>query len=218
MTPLSYLSGSGPKAYPVTALTWGLLIIAISVVVIVTVLVFSGILVRRMPRNAIVRDVPVERRGEGLGWLGFGVGVSTVVLVISAIWTMEVLAKINAPPSGAMPLAIEITGQQWWWKARYLNGDPSKILTTADEFHIPVGRPVRVKLIGADVIHSFWVPALTGKTETIPAKPMSPGSRPTSLGAIAANAPNIAASSTLIWPSSSSPNRQRTSRDGWTRS
>ncbi|QAY96389.1 cytochrome c oxidase subunit II [Methylovirgula ligni] len=168
MTPLSYLSGFGAKAYPVTALTWGLLIISILVVVIVTALVFFGVLVRRAPRDATVRAVAVQRSGEGLGWLGFGVGVSTIVLVISAIWTMEVLAKINAPPSGAMPLAIEITGQQWWWKARYLNGDPSKILTTADEFHIPVGRPVRIQLIGADVIHSFWVPALTGKTETIP--------------------------------------------------
>ena len=97
-----------------------------------------------------------------------GVGISTFVLLISAVWTMAVIAKINAPPPGQKPLVIEITGGQWWWKARYLNDDPSKILTTADEFHIPVGRPIRIKLIGADVIHSFWVPALAGKTDTIP--------------------------------------------------
>jgi cytochrome c oxidase subunit II len=166
--PLSYLNGFGAKAYPVTALTWGLLIISISVVIIVTALVLCGVLMRRAPRAAVLADVPVERRGEGLGWLGLGIGVSTALLLISAIWTMAVLAKVNAPPPGTTPLTIEVTGQQWWWKARYLNDDPSRVLTTADEFHIPVGRPVRVKLIGADVIHSFWVPALTGKTETIP--------------------------------------------------
>lgn len=168
MTPLSYLSGFGIKAYPVTALTWGLLIISISVVVIISTLVLWGVLARRLPLEQTIGDVAVERRGSGLGWLGLGVGVSAVLLLISVVWTMAVLAKVSTPPAGSKPLTIEVTGQQWWWKARYLNADPSKILTTADEFHIPIGRPVRVKLIGADVIHSFWVPALTGKTETIP--------------------------------------------------
>jgi cytochrome c oxidase subunit 2 len=78
-----------------------------------------------------------------------------------------VLAAVNAPPRST-PLTIEVTGQQWWWKIRYLDDDPSRVLTTANEIHIPVGEPVRVKLIGADVIHSFWVPALSGKTDTIP--------------------------------------------------
>ncbi len=168
MTPLTYLTGYGAKAYPVTALTWGLLIISIAVVVIVTGLVLMGVMTRRARPETPLSEVPVERRGSGLGLLGLGVGISTFVLLISAVWTMAVLAKINSPPPGQKPLVIEITGQQWWWKARYLNDNPSKILTTADEFHIPVGRPVRIKLIGADVIHSFWVPALAGKTDTIP--------------------------------------------------
>jgi cytochrome c oxidase subunit 2 len=42
------------------------------------------------------------------------------------------------------------------------------VFTTANEIHIPVGVPVRVRLHGADVIHSFWVPKLTGKTDAIP--------------------------------------------------
>jgi cytochrome c oxidase subunit II len=168
MTPLSYLTGYGPKAYPVTVLTWGLLVISIAVVIIVTGLLVAGVMTRRVRPETPLNEVPVERRGSGLGMLGLGVGISTIVLMISAVWTMAVLAKINAPPPSQKPLVIEITGSQWWWKARYLNDEPSKILTTADEFHIPVGRPVRIKLIGADVIHSFWVPALAGKTDTIP--------------------------------------------------
>ncbi len=165
--PLSYLSGFGAKAYPVTALTWGLLTISILAVTIVTALVLWGTLRPRTVERP-VSDVPVARHGSGLGWLGVSVGISAVFLLIAVVWTMAVLAKINAPPPGATPLTIEITGQQWWWKARYLSDDPSKILTTANEIHIPVGRPIRVKLIGADVIHSFWVPALAGKTDTIP--------------------------------------------------
>jgi cytochrome c oxidase subunit 2 len=41
---------------------------------------------------------------------------------------------------------------------------------TANEIHIPVGAPVRVRLRAADVIHSFWVPSLAGKLDLIPGK------------------------------------------------
>jgi cytochrome c oxidase subunit II len=164
--PLNYLTGYGIKAYPVVWLTWGLLVISIAVVLIITALVLIGTWKRRS-RNDLVLE-PIERSGGGLKWISIGVGISSVVLVASLVWTMAVMARVNGPPATSSPLTIEITGQQWWWKARYLNDDPSKILTTANEIHIPVGRPVRIKLIGADVIHSFWVPALAGKTDAIP--------------------------------------------------
>ncbi|MBV9374402.1 MAG: c-type cytochrome, partial [Alphaproteobacteria bacterium] len=51
---------------------------------------------------------------------------------------------------------------------RYKTDDPSRNFDTANELHIPVGKPVRLQLNGADVIHSFWVPVLTGKMDTIP--------------------------------------------------
>ena len=51
---------------------------------------------------------------------------------------------------------------------RYLSDDPAQVFTTANEIHIPAGVPVRFRLIGGDVIHSFWVPQLSGKTDLIP--------------------------------------------------
>ena len=71
MTPLSYLTGYGAKAYPVTALTWGLLIISIVVVIIVTGLVLAGVITRRARPEMPLSEVPVERRGSGLGMLGW---------------------------------------------------------------------------------------------------------------------------------------------------
>ncbi len=165
--PLGYLSGFGPRADPVVALTWGLLAISIIVVVIISVLVMLGVWRRRAKVGGAIELVPVSRGGNGLPWLYWGVGISTIALVGSLVWTVVVLAAVNSPPSKP-PLTIEVTGQQWFWKVRYLSDDPSRVFTTADEIHIPVGQPVRVKLIGADVIHSFWVPALTGKTDAIP--------------------------------------------------
>jgi cytochrome c oxidase subunit 2 len=70
-------------------------------------------------------------------------------------------------------LRIEVVGHRWWWGVRYIDRDPSKIVTTANEIHIPVGRAVELRLTSSDVIHSFWVPSLHGKRDLIPGHPSS---------------------------------------------
>ena len=163
--PLSYLTSAGGKADSTLALTWGLLAISIAVVVIMIGLTCVGIW-RRGDRNPSAIAAAV-RETDASAWLYIGVGVSTFVLVISLVWTIRVLAHVSRAPTPPA-LTIEVSGQQWWWKARYLDADPSRIVTTANEIHIPVGSPVRVRLVGVDVIHSFWVPALAGKTDVVP--------------------------------------------------
>jgi cytochrome c oxidase subunit 2 len=166
-TPLDYLHGAGDKATPVVALTWGVAIISVSVIIIISLLV-AGAIWRRPGTVAVPGGrVALEQPVEGLSWLWIGVGISTLVLLFTVIWTMVVLAKVASPP-GKPALTIEVTGHQWWWQVRYLSSEPSQVFTTANEIHIPVGQPILFKLIGADVIHSFWVPALAGKTDAIP--------------------------------------------------
>ncbi len=65
---------------------------------------------------------------------------------------------------------IEVTGGQWWWEVRYLDPSPQRVLRTANEIHLPAGRPVRLRLRSRDVIHSFWVPSLHGKMDLIPGR------------------------------------------------
>jgi len=60
-------------------------------------------------------------------------------------------------------------GHQWWWEIRY----PALDVVTANELHVPVSEPADPKptyltLESADVVHSFWVPRLAGKTDLIP--------------------------------------------------
>jgi cytochrome c oxidase subunit 2 len=73
-----------------------------------------------------------------------------------------------------MPLTdavhIEVTAHQWWWEARYNDPEPGKIFNTANELHIPVGRPVIMTLKSSDVIHTFWLPNLHGKKDMIPGR------------------------------------------------
>jgi cytochrome c oxidase subunit 2 len=165
--PLQYLTGAGDKATPVVWLTWGVLLISIAVIVIIGLLLAGAIWHR--PGQAWTtggRTALLPHEG-GLNWLWIGVGISTLVLLFSVVWTVKVLAQIQAPP-GPPAVTIEITGRQWWWQVRYLDSDVSRQFTTANEIHIPTGVPVRLKLIGGDVIHSFWVPQLAGKMDAIP--------------------------------------------------
>ena len=166
--PLNYLTSHGARADMILPLTRGVLIISIIVILIVCGLLAAAIF-RRRPvgaPGADPRGLLFRPRG-GLTFVYVGVGISTLVLVATTIRTMKTLADVVSPPREAK-LTIEVTGHQWWWEARYFSEKPAEIFTTANEIHIPAGEPVRFKLIGGDVIHSFWVPALAGKTDTIP--------------------------------------------------
>jgi cytochrome c oxidase subunit 2 len=159
--PLQYLSGAGDKAAPVVALTWGVLAVSVAVIVIIAALLAAAIW-RKRPAGSATAILPDE---GGLNWLWIGVSASALALLMTVVWTVKVLADIQGPPSEPA-VTIEITGRQWWWAGRYVDGGHS--FTTANEFHIPIGVPVRLKLIGGDVIHSFWVPQLAGKMDAIP--------------------------------------------------
>jgi cytochrome c oxidase subunit 2 len=87
------------------------------------------------------------------------------VLIIASVGTGKSIADLSLRKN---PLTIQVTGAQWWWQIQYMNSDPSQNLVTANEIHIPVGRPVQILGHSQDVIHSFWVPNLHGKRDLIP--------------------------------------------------
>ena len=168
LTPLAYLTASGPRAAHTAPLTWFMLIVSILVCVIVTALVW--IAARRSHGSGGASEttaVPVARGADGFPWVKWGLIASAVPLFISLVWTMAALAQIAGPPANTA-LAIDVTGHQYWWQATYDGASPGQHFSTANEFHIPVGVPILIRLHGADVIHSFWVPQLAGKTDTIP--------------------------------------------------
>jgi cytochrome c oxidase subunit 2 len=67
-------------------------------------------------------------------------------------------------------LRIEVVGKQWWWEVRYERPDGTDRVVLANEIRLPVDRPVELVLSTADVIHSFWAPALAGKVDMIPGR------------------------------------------------
>ena len=90
------------------------------------------------------------------------VGVLIGLLVVSVTTGRAVAAHATDA------VTIDVNGHQWWWEVEYEHATPSERFVTANEIHIPVGRPVVLKVQSRDVIHSFWAPNLQGKRDLIP--------------------------------------------------
>ena len=167
-TPLAYLTSAGQRAGHIVPLTWFTLVVSILVSVIIAMLVWAGS--RRYEARggaAETSRITVSRGRDGMPWISWGLIVSAVPLLITLVWTMAALAQIAGPPDSAA-LTIDVTGHQYWWEVTYNGAIPAERFSTANEIHIPVGLPVVIRLHGGDVIHSFWVPKLSGKTDAIP--------------------------------------------------
>ena len=98
---------------------------------------------------------------------------SIAVLASTAGLALVFLASVHAERALAGmdrtgALHITLTGHQYWWEAQYDDPAPAQVFITANELHVPVGRPVIFTLLSDDVIHSFWVPNLHGKKDLIP--------------------------------------------------
>lgn len=122
---------------------------------------------------AVVRGRQGADAGTSPRTLARYVAVS-VALSTCALIGLLAASVLTGRAVGSLPasrvLEVRLTGYQWWWAVEYLSDEPSLRAITANELHLPVGRTVALRLQSADVIHSFWVPSLHGKTDLIPGR------------------------------------------------
>lgn len=89
--------------------------------------------------------------------------IPVVIVVVMAVPTFNTIVDLEGDaPEGS--LEVVARGYQWWFEFEI----PELGLVTANELHLPVDRPVNIRLESADVIHSFWVPRLMGKKDMVP--------------------------------------------------
>ncbi|MGC1869759.1 MAG: cytochrome c oxidase subunit II [Acidobacteriaceae bacterium] len=177
---LSTFNPHGPAAHRIADLSW-IMTILFLVISLVMWILFAYAFYRR--RGSLAEHEPVES-GGGEMWIAIG-GLVIPFIVLTALFVAGLSLLSDFPIRGAgsrrglgraemaqsMKPDILVIGHQWWWEIRYLNDDPAKEFTTANELHLPAGRPVNIELKSADVIHSFWIPALDGKMDMIPGQP-----------------------------------------------
>jgi cytochrome c oxidase subunit 2 len=165
---------AGAQAQAIAQL-WHVLL-PVCTIVFVAVLVAVFVALRRAPRATRETAPDVSSLSQPEPALARAVWAGVIVCAVlllgqlaASVFTDRALARLPLEDA----LHIRLTGYQWWWEAQYDDPAPSRIFTTANELHVPVGRPVIVTLVGADVIHSFWVPSLHGKKDLIPGRPQT---------------------------------------------
>jgi len=171
---LSTLDPAGPSAAAIRELL--MLVTAIAAVIflaVVSTLIYC--IVHFRERSAAPEAEPPQIYGSTPIETAWTVGPILIVFVLTLVIIRTVVeARQVDPQPGAMN--VRVIGHQWWWEYQY----PDQGVVTANEMHIPVSRPnlarpIRLRLESADVIHSFWVPRLAGKTDLIPGHPNEMG-------------------------------------------
>ncbi|MFB5084877.1 cytochrome c oxidase subunit II [Symbiobacterium thermophilum] len=159
--PQTPLDPKGPVAQMQTGLLLYTLYIAMGIGISVTAALLY--VVFRFRARPGLTGVPVQIRGNHVLEIIWTV-IPVLILVSVAFPTVEAAFSTAVPPEGAM--TVRATGYRWWFAFEY----PELGIVTANELRIPAGQPIRLELTSNDVIHSFWVPKLAGKTDMIPGR------------------------------------------------
>ncbi|MBO0794363.1 MAG: cytochrome c oxidase subunit II, partial [Ktedonobacteraceae bacterium] len=159
----SILNTYGPVASSESFVFWVILIIATLVFIFVEGwLVLSIFRFRERPGQATPRQIHGNLKVEIL-WTVIPMIILFVTLFYTIRGLFEVAPSAQSQQTGKT-INVEAVGHQWWWEFYYKDYK----ITTADTMVIPADAVIHVDLFSNNVIHSFWVPALTGKTDLIP--------------------------------------------------
>ena len=211
MTPLGYLDAAGQRAQAVLPLTWLTLVDLDRRRASSSAFCCGSACVGRRATAARPRRAPYRstRGGNGVRWISIGMAISAVPLLVTLVWTMVALAAVSGPPAQPGSDAGHHRRTSGGGKSATTRPSPTRPSQRPTRCTFPSASTCSCGCTAADVIHSFWVPKLTGKTDAIPGQTNLSWMRgPRSRAATAASAPNIAACSTRTWRSRSSPNRR----------
>jgi len=162
----SVLNPSSPQTRLIDRLWDAMYLVSAAVFVLVVLALLLGAF-RRRGAEAPETDPGRERS------LTTAVSVATAltVLILFGFLVYDVaVGRQLTRGFGKEALQVRVVGHQWWWELQYRDSVAHIWFTTANELHIPVGRPVVLELLSTDVIHSFWPPTISQKRDLIPGK------------------------------------------------
>lgn len=126
--------------------------------------------------------------GSSFRELGWVLG-PVILVVICDGWIDVATASVWHHIKEELPAAeqkVAVTGQQWAWTFRH-EGPDGKLNTpddivTVDQMHVREGKTIHVELQSKDVLHSFCIPVMRFKQDTIPGRSITGWFKPTKAG------------------------------------
>jgi cytochrome c oxidase subunit 2 len=168
-------AGVTPVMESVASMHSGLLVVITLITLFVT-----GLLVVAMVRfNARSNPVPSKTTHNTMIEVAWTI-IPVLILVGIAVPSFRLLfEQLDLPKAD---LTVKATGKQWYWSYTYpdngkfeydslmAHDKQPRMLAVDNELVVPVNKVVRVQVTGADVIHSFGVPAFGMKVDAIPGR------------------------------------------------
>ncbi|HEY4391552.1 MAG TPA: cytochrome c oxidase subunit II [Paenibacillus sp.] len=157
---LSVLRPQGPVAED----QLGLIKLAIYIMVGVMIIVFgiAAYVLIKFRRKPGQTEVPKQVEGN-LKLEIIWTAIPLVLVMILGVATVQKVFAIGEDYSkDKNAVKVKVTSHLFWWEFNY----PDYGVTTAQDLIIPTGKKIALELKTADVLHSFWVPSLAGKTDT----------------------------------------------------
>lgn len=154
-----------PKGYG-AEVSMKIIILTVSVMtfvflVVVTVFTFVVIKYRRKKGEPLRNPKQVEgsQTLEAIWTI-----IPIILVVIMAVPTVVATFQLADTSDQESSINIDVTGNQYWWHYDYVNEE----ISTSQDLYIPVNTKVYLNLITKDVLHSFWVPSISGKIDVNP--------------------------------------------------
>jgi cytochrome c oxidase subunit II len=164
----SAIDPAGPAATAIADLTW-FLVIVLAIIYGLTVTALGFAIARGWRSRGVPLPSPIPRERMSAFWVGAATVGSVIVLtlfVIASFVTDRKLLALERDPA----VVITINAHQWWWEITYSDPVPAKGFVTANELHLPVGKAAKITLQSSDVIHSLWLPNISGKRDILPGR------------------------------------------------
>jgi cytochrome c oxidase subunit 2 len=136
-------------------------LVVFSALIAILILVFAT-RYRRRSEDEVGVDVYLENPKSHLLEIVWSVIPLALLLVLFG-WGLQVYFEQNRPPANA--IRFWVTGKQWMWKIQHPEGNRE-----INELHVPVGKPIELRMISEDVIHDFFVPAFRIHVDVLPSR------------------------------------------------
>ncbi|GGN49091.1 cytochrome c oxidase subunit II [Oceanobacillus indicireducens] len=132
-------------------------------VFVVVMVIYTIVLIRYREKKGQENEIPVQVEGNTkleIVWTVIPIILVIIILVPTIYFTFDLADTSEASSS----INIDVTGNQYWWHFEYQDEE----VATSQDLYIPTGEKVYLNMISSDVIHSFWVPSISGKMDVNP--------------------------------------------------
>ncbi|MCU1369613.1 MAG: cytochrome c oxidase subunit [Ilumatobacteraceae bacterium] len=173
--PQDVFQPAGPEAKQIDTLQRPVFAIAIVVGILVMLVTLVVIRKFRKRKDDDGDEFPAQVHGNFKAEIAWTIAPAVLLAFVAVPTVFTVFDLAQKPPAEA--LTVEVYGQQWWWEYRYnfdVDGDgkieDNEQIITANDLVIPTDRPIALRIMSRDVIHSWWAPALNGKKDAVPGR------------------------------------------------